>query len=314
MNRRDVLRSLALAGTCGPLAIKQMVAAPQPARAESFRFLFFTDTHIQPELNAAEGCRMAFARMAQEHVDFAICGGDLIFDGLAVGHERANLQWDLYHQTSAALHVPVHYTIGNHDIFGLSPKSGIATNDPEYGRKAFQDRFGSTHYSFDHKGWHFVVLDSIGLQDSRTYIGQVGTEQIEWLKADLAKLPLHQPVIVVTHIPLITAAVNYVSRAEWKEKTANVGALVDTLMVTDAAEVIDVLLPYNVRVVLQGHTHVNEDIRFRGLRFVTSGAVSGNWWRGVRAGSAEGYSVMTVTQDGGVEQRYSPYGFKAVEA
>jgi Icc protein len=312
MNRRELLRSVAIAGASGSLALKSLAATPQQKAAESFRFLFFTDTHIQPELNAAEGCRIAFAKMVQEPVDFAICGGDLIFDGLAVGHERANLQWDLYHQTSSALHVPVHYTVGNHDIFGLSPKSGIATNDPEYGRKAFQDRYGSTHYSFDHKGWHFVVLDSIGLLDSRTYIGQVGAEQIEWLKADLARIGSHRPVIVVTHIPLVTGAVNYVSRAEWKEKTANVGSLVDSLMVTDAAEVIDVLLQYNVRVVLQGHTHVNEDIQFRGIRFVTSGAVSGNWWRGTRAGSAEGYSVMTVAANETVVQRYVPYGFRAV--
>ncbi len=312
MNRRELLRSLAIASASSPLALNAFATAPQPKSAESFRFLFFTDTHIQPELNAADGCRMAFAKMTQESVDFAICSGDLIFDGLAVGHERANLQWGLYKETSSALHVPVHYTIGNHDIFGLSPKSGIATADPEYGRKAFEDRYGSTRYSFDHKGWHFVVLDSIGLLDSRTYIGQVGAEQIAWLKEDLAKVAPHQPVIVVTHIPLVTGAVNYVSRSEWTEKTANVGSLVDTLMVTDAAEVIDVLLPYNVRAVLQGHTHVGEDIQFRGLRFVTSGAVSGNWWRGIRAGSAEGYSVIAANADGAVQQRYQQYGFKAV--
>ena len=312
MNRRELIRTLAIAGASGPLALKATGVVSSPKVAESFHFLFFTDTHIQPELNAAEGCRMAFAKMVREPVDFAICGGDLIFDGLAVGHDRAHLQWDLYRQASSSLHVPVHYTIGNHDIFGLSPKSGIATDDPEYGRKDFQDRYGSTHYSFDHKGWHFIVLDSIGLLDSRTYIGQVGAEQIAWLKDDLARGGPHQPVIVVTHIPLVTGAVSYVSRSEWKEKTSNVGSLVDTLMVTDAAEVINILVQYNVRVVLQGHTHVNEDIQFRGLRFVTSGAVSGNWWRGVRAGSAEGYSVITVEGDGSLLQRYVPYGVKAV--
>jgi 3',5'-cyclic AMP phosphodiesterase CpdA len=218
MNRRELLRTLAIAGATGSLALRALGAVLQPKVAESFRFLFFTDTHIQPELNAAEDCRMAFAKMVHEPVDFAICGGDLIFDGLAVGHERANLQWNLYRQASSSLHVPVHYTIGNHDIFGLSPKSGIATNDPEYGRKAFHDRYGNTHYSFDHKGWHFVVLDSIGLLNSRTYIGQVGVEQIAWLKDDLAKVGPHQPVVVVTHIPLITGAVNYVSRESGKRR------------------------------------------------------------------------------------------------
>jgi hypothetical protein len=82
-------------------------------------------------------------------------------------------------------------------------------------------------------------------------------------------------------------------------------------MVTDAAQVIDLLLDYNVRAVLQGHTHMNEEIEFRGLRFMTSGAVSGNWWRGVRAGSAEDYSVVSVGADGSVRREYRTYGFQS---
>jgi 3',5'-cyclic-AMP phosphodiesterase len=105
--------------------------------------------------------------------DFAICGGDLVFDVLAVGRARADMLWNLFKQTSASLHVPVHYVIGNHDVFGLSPKSGVAPSDPDYGKKAFQDRYGATHYSFDHKGWHFVVLDSIGIHRDRTWTGEV---------------------------------------------------------------------------------------------------------------------------------------------
>ena len=308
MNRRDLLRSLG--GITALRALPVSFAAAEPAPA-GFNFLFFTDTHIEPELHAAEGCRMAFAQMTTEHVDFAICGGDLIFDGLAANRDRAHLQWDLFRQTGRALHVPVHYTIGNHDVFGLSAQSGVTTSDPEYGKKAFQDRYGPTYYSFDHKGYHFVVLDSIGVRPDRTYLGEIGDEQLAWLKADLAKLGPHQPVIVVTHIPLVTAAVNYVPREEWRQKMPELGNLLNTLMVTNAAQVIDVLLPYNVRIVLQGHTHINEDITFRGIRFLTSGAVSGNWWRGVRAGSAEGYSLMMVHADQTITQLYKPYGFHA---
>lgn len=314
MNRRDLLKSLTMAGAASTLALGSAVAMPPQARARagSFRFLYFTDTHIQPELDAGTGCRMCFAQMVHEPVQFAVCGGDLVFDALAVDRTRAHLLWDMYRQTSSSLHVPVHYVIGNHDVFGLTPKSGVEPSDAEYGKKAYQDRFGSTYYSFDHLGWHFVVLDSIGLHPDRSWTGQVGQEQILWLKADLEKAGAHTPVIVVTHIPLVTGAVNYVSRADWLQKTPDVGSLVNTLMVTDASEVIDVLLGYNVRVVLQGHTHVNEEIEFRGLRFMTSGAVSGNWWRGARAGSAEGYSVVRVGADGNVEREYRTYGFHSV--
>jgi Icc protein len=314
MNRRDLLKSLALAGAASTLGLGTGVAmAPEShVQPENFRFLFFTDTHIQPELNATEGCRMCFAQMVHEPVQFAICGGDLVFDALAVDRTRAHLLWDLYRQTSSSLHVPLHYVIGNHDVFGVTPKSGVEPSDAEYGKKAYQDRYGATHYSFDHRGWHFVVLDSIGLHPDRSWTGEVGPEQVAWLRTDLDRAAAHTPVIVITHIPLVTGAVNYVSRSEWLKKTPDIGGLVSSLMVTDAAQVIDVLLDYNVRAVLQGHTHVNEEIEFRGLRFMTGGAVSGNWWRGVRAGSAEGYSVVNVGVDGSVTREYRTYGFHSV--
>ena len=311
MNRRDLLKSLALTGAAGTLGVRTAPGQAPAAHAGSFRFLYFTDTHIQPELHAAEGCRMCFNQMVHEPVEFAICGGDLVFDALAVDRSRAHMLWDLYKQTSSSLHVPVNYVIGNHDVFGITPKSGVAPSDPEYGKKAFQDRYGATHYSFDHKGWHFIVLDSIGLHPDGTWTGEVGNEQLAWLRTDLEKAGKTIPIIVITHVPLVTGAVNYVPRNEWLQKTTNVGTLVDTLMVTDAAEVIDALISYNVRVVLQGHTHVNEEIEFRGLRFMTSGAVSGNWWRGIRAGSAEGYSVVTVRANHSIQRSYRTYGFHA---
>ena len=205
--------------------------------------------------------------------------------------------------------MPIHYTIGNHDVFGVLPKSGISPSDPQYGKKAFEDRYGPTHYSFDHKGWHFIVLDSIGIQPDRSWIGRVGEEQVEWLKADLAKTGKSKPILVVSHVPLATGAISYVSHADWLTRTPNLGSLIDTLMVTDSAEVIDALLGYNVRAVLQGHTHVNEEIEFRGLRFITSGAVCGNWWKGQRAGSAEGFSTVRLGKDGMVQHAYHTYGF-----
>jgi 3',5'-cyclic-AMP phosphodiesterase len=82
--------------------------------------------------------------------------------------------------------------------------------------------------------------------------------------------------------------------------------------VTDATEVIDVLLNHNVRCVLQGHTHINEEIDFRGIQFSTSGAVCGDWWKGPRAGSPEGFSVVSLSADGNVRREYKPYGFHAL--
>lgn len=313
MDRRDLLKMLAMAGSANMLSVPaSLLAETQPHSAHGFSFIFFTDTHLEPELNAPEGVHKCFSEFSGLPVDFAVCGGDLIYDGLAVDTARAHLQWNLFEATSEAIHVPVHYTLGNHDVFGLLPKSGILPSDPEYGKKAFEDRYGPTHYSFDHKGWHFVVLDSIGLHPNRTYTGEVGDAQIEWLKANLEKVGKSVPTIIVTHIPLVTGAVAYVSRQDWMKRTPDVGNLVNTLMVTDATEVIEVLLNYNVRCVLQGHTHINEEIIFRGIRFSTSGAVCGDWWKGPRAGSPEGYSIVTLSSNGNVHRDYKPYGFHAM--
>jgi 3',5'-cyclic AMP phosphodiesterase CpdA len=313
MQRRDVLKAFALAGLAGAFGIRADAHKAQPGtNPNAFSFIFFTDTHIQPELHATEGVRKCFSQFTGVPADFAICGGDLVYDALAVDGTKAHHLFDLYKETSASIYMPVHYTLGNHDVFGLYTKSGVSPSDSEYGKKAFEDRYGPTHYSFDHKGWHFVVLDSLGLHPDRTYTGEVGDAQIEWLKADLETAGKQRPIIVVTHIPLVTGAVAYVSRQDWLKRTPDVGNLVNTLMVTDATQVIDVLLNHNVRCVLQGHTHINEEIDFRGIHFSTSGAVCGDWWKGPRAGSPEGFSVVSLSADGNVRREYKPYGFHAV--
>lgn len=312
MNRRRFLSGLGKLGVAGLVGAPDLSFAKSSGHAGDFSFTFFTDTHIQPELEAAKGCSLCFQRFHDVPGDFAICGGDLVYDAATVSSTRANRLFDLYRQTSAAIPYPVHYTIGNHDIYGVLNKDGIAPSDPQYGKKAFEDRYGPTHYSFDHKGWHFIVLDSIGLHADRTWTGQLGQEQIAWLQADLNTVGKRVPIVVVTHVPLVTGAISYVSHQEWLSRTANLGGLIDSLMVTDASAAIDAMLGYNVRAVLQGHTHVNEDITFRGLRFLTSGAVCGNWWKGPRAGSAEGFSTIRCTRDGRVEPSYRTYGFHAV--
>ena len=73
MNRRDLLRSLAATTAASVLPFEHMAAA---VPSQDFNFLFFTDTHIQPELDAAHGCGMAFQKIAAMKPDFAIHGGD----------------------------------------------------------------------------------------------------------------------------------------------------------------------------------------------------------------------------------------------
>lgn len=275
------------------------------AAQESFTFLFLTDSHIQPELDAAKGTDMAFKKARGIKADFVIQGGDHVFDSLAVPTARALSLFDLYVKTEQDLGMKVHHTIGNHDVVGIFPASGVSPTDPLYGKKVFADRFGKPYYSFDHKGHHFIVLDSIGVSSDRSYEGRIDDEQKQWLASDLTALPSGTPVIVSVHIPLVTAFYSYVPVPAKPE--AHHG-----LSVANADEVIKLFEGHNVLGVLQGHTHINERVEWHGVPYITSGAISGNWWKGTRMGTPEGFTVVTVA-DGKLSTRYETYGFKSVD-
>jgi 3',5'-cyclic AMP phosphodiesterase CpdA len=63
--------------------------------------------------------------------------------------------------------------------------------------EAYQEFFGKLNYTFDHKGYHFIVLDNTSDPDQK-----LGEAQITWLAADLRQLPQTTPVVVLTHRPL----------------------------------------------------------------------------------------------------------------
>ncbi len=90
--------------------------------------------------------------------DFVLQGGDHVFDALQVNRSRATSVFDLYAKTEQDLGTEIYHTIGVDDCFGIYVSSGVAESDALYGKKMFEERFGKTYYSFDHKGVHFVVL------------------------------------------------------------------------------------------------------------------------------------------------------------
>ena len=307
MNRREFL---ALTGAAG---LSTMVGEPllgqnhsdsKDAGGSDFTFLFVTDSHLQPELNAAQGTDQCFRRARTIQSDFTIQGGDHVFDALGVNRERATSLFDLYEKTEQDLGMKVHHTIGNHDVFGIYTASGASPTDPLYAKRLFEERFGKTYYSFDHKGVHFVVLDSIGITEDHAYEGRVDPAQLAWLAADLKAMPMGAPVIVSVHIPLVTAFNSYVPPPAVVPKH-------NGMTVANAYEVIALFEGHNVLGVLQGHTHINERVVWKGVPYITSGAVCGNWWHGTRMGTPEGFTVVRVAH-GQLTTHYETYGFKSV--
>src|SRR3954449_11967165 len=100
------------------------------------------------------------------------------------------------------------------------------------GGTLFRETLGETHYSFDHRGVHFVALDNVSL--GRPIVGKA---QLAWLQKDLARYPKTAPIIVFTHRPLFDL------RSEWEWFTS------------DGDAVMNVLAPYDNVTVLYGHIH-----------------------------------------------------------
>lgn len=245
---------------------------------------------------------MCFEQISASECDFAIHGGDHVEDALEVNRARATMLMDLYQRTERAhLRKPVYHAIGNHDCLGVFPESGIAPDEPGYGKAFYTERFGPRYYAFDHKGVHFVVLDSIGITDDRNYEGRVDDAQLSWLAADLAALPQGQRVIVVSHIPLVTALGCYEPES-WLNTPHN------WTFVVNCREVLRILRGHNVIAVLQGHSHVYEQIELNGIRFISTGAVAGADWRGTFLGTPEGYCEINV-EGQTVTPTYRTYGF-----
>jgi len=182
LDRRQFLKIAA--GTGAALALgSHLPALAEPAG--SFDFIFFTDTHIEPELNATQGCDSCFRKIAGIKGDFAIMGGDHVYDALQVGSARAGLVFDLYQKTEQAIQKKLYNAIGNHDVFGIETKSGVSPSEPGYGKKLYEDRFGAkTYYSFDHRGYHFAVLDSIQPTPDRLWEARIDDAQMDWLAGD----------------------------------------------------------------------------------------------------------------------------------
>jgi len=96
----------------------------------------------------------------------------------------------------------------------------------------FNTHFKQTHYSFDHRGVHFIALDNVSLGKP-----VVGAQQLAWLKNDLSRYAPTVPIIVFTHRPLFDL------KPEWEWFTG------------DGAAVMNLLAPYESVTVLYGHIH-----------------------------------------------------------
>jgi hypothetical protein len=104
--------------------------------------------------------------------------------------------------------------------------------------EAYQELFGATHYSFDHRGVHFIAVDNVS-----DPAGKIGEEQLGWLKRDLDAQPKDARIVVLTHRPLFPLY------PQWDWATG------------DGEQALALLQPHANVTVFYGHIHQEHHFR-----------------------------------------------------
>ncbi|MBK9389704.1 MAG: metallophosphoesterase [Bacteroidetes bacterium] len=283
------------------LALVLITSCSTKPAGESFTFAFMTDVHLTYERNAVPGFNQAIKTVNELKPDFVIMGGDLIMDALGQRYSMADSLYNLYNETVKGFKMPVFNTMGNHEIYGIFSKSGADPLNPEYGEKMFEKRIGDSYKSFMHKGWKFMILNSIEDTGKDRYIGKIDDAQIEWIKKELGSTDKKVPIVISTHIPFITANTQkYVGTTVASDSSS---------VIYNGKEVLDLFNGYNLKLVLQGHLHSLEDIYIDGIHFITGGAVSSGWWNGPTKGLEEGYVLITAANNE-ISWKYIDFGWE----
>jgi 3',5'-cyclic AMP phosphodiesterase CpdA len=203
--------------------------------------------------------------------------------------------------------------LGNHDYWGLDlAKSGTSGNEPRWGKRWALDalELKNSYRSFDQFGWHFIVLDSVE-PFQNGYRGQLGEEQLAWLKADLAATPRNTPILVMSHIPIVSVGLLLNDLKENKDRNIEIPG---GRMHLDAPQIHSLLREHgNVKLCLSGHLHILDRVEYDGIAYLTSGAVSSSWWKGIRLDRFDyGYALVDLFEDGSFRHEYVTYGWKTV--
>ena len=271
-SRREFVKTSAFAGLAvtGYLTGAMPVGSAKISNAQDmgdFSFAYISDSHIivKPDYNKKEHRFVTALKKAVDDVnaispqpDFVFFGGDLAQLGLPEELETGK-------EILSSLKIKPKMMVGEHDWYY------------DMGKK-WRDLFGKDTYSFDHKGVHFIVLNSVIVEDYWTKPAMtpmermkamaqldnpngrpftVGKEQRDWLQTNLSSVSKKTPVVVFSHSPLYKY---YKSWNFWTD---------------DAEEIQEILSPFETVTVIHGHTHQVLTNRLKSISF--HGLLSTAW-------------------------------------
>ena len=191
-----------------------------------------------------------FAQISDSHIGFSKEANPDVTATLQVAVERVNA---LPHRPAFVLHTGdisqlskpsefdtadqvikgikterVFYVPGEHDV--------LTDNGKGYLERYGKGSKGEGWHSFDYKGAHFIGLVNV-LNLKAGGLGNLGQEQLDWLKKDVRGLSSSTPIVVFAHIPLWSVY------PEWGWGT------------DDSARALSYLKRFGSVSVLNGHIH-----------------------------------------------------------
>lgn len=279
------------------------------SRTRTLRIAHLTDLHVSSGRGApllAAAC-LRHVHNLPDRPDVIFTGGDSILDALNHTEEDVRSQWEVW-TTLFRKHctLPVHSCLGNHDVWGWNKKDSHTTGtEPLYGKEWARQIFGvESHYrSFPLGGWHIVFLDSTVFDGGTMYYAALDDTQFAWLESDLKSVDPRTPILIVSHIPILSAAVFYDgdnAKADWIIPRA--------WMHIDSARIKDLFINRpNVRLCLSGHVHLQDRVLYNGVTYVCDGSVSGAVWKGPYHQCNPGYGIVDLYDDGTFEHQYVEY-------
>jgi len=304
ITRRTILKSMAAGITicltgCG----RKIVWPADGSDKGQLRIIFFTDVHARKEWDTPRALQMATQSINSQKADIVIAGGDLITGGFESSAESVAPRWDVYMEMHKNICTDLFPAIGNHDLVAAIPEDGSPPSVKP--REVFLEKMclERTYYSFDALDYHFIVLDSISITgDDFKYNGLIWPEEFDWLQSDLAGLKTATPIIVVTHMPLLTTFYAVDMGSQFKPDPNRV--------IVNNNDVLNLFQNHNLLLVLQGHLHISEFHFWKNTAFITGGAICGKWWGGAWYGTEEGFNVLTLSK-AHVDWEYIDYGWTA---
>lgn len=219
--------------------------------AQNFRFALVTDTHLVPNDTLAEVDLRRTIESINQNLDisFVLATGDLTGEG-----DRASLQ--RVKKLLDRLNTKYYVIPGNHE-----------TKWSESGSTDFSHVFGcEDRFRFEYNGYLFLGFNTGPV--IRMMEGHVAPQDITWLTEQLANTKKGQPVIIVTHYPLLEGDVD-----NWYIIT-------------------DLIRKHNIKAVLGGHYHSNRLALYDGI----PGIINRSNLRD-REDQAGGYSIYDINRD-----------------